>query len=226
MASRPVFFVQTIPPYYQEESVSFQYNAGFSSSQKRKNIQAISEAFTAKHRNARILEISSKSEDLLGVKLSAFNLRMSVGSIATTVEAAFQGGKVFQNGGPYTDLLSSSSYAAKKDSRLQSSGALVAFSINGTVFPLEPKTFFYDWLYVSALAENNELAEKICQYNAFTDIEFNPQKSINCQARSAAIFVSLAKLGFLKNALLSPTQFKQTVYGDDSAADQQISLFL
>lgn len=225
MASRPVFFVKTTPPYYQEELVSFLYNAGFSISQKRKNIHAINEAFCTKHRNAKLLEISSKSEDVLGIKLSAFNLRINVGSINTTVEAAFQSGKVFQNGGPYTDLLSASSYEAKKDPRIQSGGNQLAFNLNGMAFPLEPKTFFYDWLYVSALFENRELAEEICQYNAFTDIEFNPQKSINCQARSAAMFVSLAKLGLLKKALLSPEQFKQTVYEDDLITDQQISLF-
>ena len=41
------------------------------------------------------------------------------------------------------------------------------------------------------------LAEKILDYNVFTDIEFNHKKSINCQARAAAIFVSLSKRGIM-----------------------------
>ena len=62
MANRPVFFVRKEKPYYQEESVSFQFNPGFSIVQKQKNIRNIHDAFIAKHHNARMLEISSKSE--------------------------------------------------------------------------------------------------------------------------------------------------------------------
>ena len=41
------------------------------------------------------------------------------------------------------------------------------------------------------------MGEEIQNYNAFTDIEFNPEKSINCQARAAAIYVGIAKAGLL-----------------------------
>ena len=226
MASRPVFSVKNSPPFYQEELISFQFNAGFSISQKRKNIHAIHEAFCMKHRNARTLEISSKSDVVIGTKLSAFNLIITIGNVKTTVESAFQGGKVFQYGGPYSELLLAPSYTAKKDPRLLTSGDLQAFIVNGVVFPLEPKTFFYDWLYINALSQDDKLAEQVCEYNAFTDIEFNPNKSINCQARSAAIFVSLSKTNWLKEALFSPKQFKQIVYGEESImVNEQISLF-
>ena len=40
------------------------------------------------------------------------------------------------------------------------------------------------------------------QYEWFTDIEFNPQKSINCQARAVAIYVALQKTA-LFNSLKS-----------------------
>ena len=39
------------------------------------------------------------------------------------------------------------------------------------------------------------MIEELIDYDAFTDIEFNPQKSINCQAKSAALFVGLVKQG-------------------------------
>ena len=45
------------------------------------------------------------------------------------------------------------------------------------------------------------------KYWGFTDIEFNPQRSINCQARSAALFLSLMKRGELDEALQSPSAF-------------------
>ena len=36
------------------------------------------------------------------------------------------------------------------------------------------------------------------EFDAFTDIEFNPNKSLNCQARAAALFVAMKKLGRLE----------------------------
>ena len=226
MANRPVFVLKEEPPYYQEELVSFQFNPGFSIVQKQKNIRNIHEAFISKHNEAKILEISTKSEQPTGVQLSAFNLLISVGGIRTSVESAFQSSKVFECGGPYTEILIQPSYIAKKDPRLKTSGALKKFDLDGQEFPLEPKTFFYDWLYINAVNENRALAMSLCQFNAFTDIEFNPEKSINCQARSAAIFVSLSMSGKLEEALISPEHFKSTVYGlDTDAASQQLSLF-
>lgn len=61
--------------------------------------------------------------------------------------------------------------------------------------PLNPKTIFYDWLYINAVLENPLLAAELLKYNAFTDIEFNPEKSINCQAKAAALFVALSRKG-------------------------------
>lgn len=226
MANRPVFFVSKERPYYQEESVSFQFNPGFSIVQKQKNIRNIHDAFIEKHHNARMLEISSKSELTLGVQLSAFNLPISVDGASTTVESAFQSSKEFVFGGPYTDLLRQPSYIAKKDPRLSESGPLKQFMLGNQFFPLEPKTFFYDWLYINAVVQNAGLSDQLCQFNAFTDIEFNPEKSINCQARSAAIFVSLSKMGLLSSALESPESFRSIVYGtDQSKENQQLSLF-
>ncbi len=49
-------------------------------------------------------------------------------------------------------------------------------------------------------------------YDAFTDIEFNPQKSINCQAEAAAVYVSLRKQGLLEEALKNKDSFKEIVY--------------
>lgn len=226
MAQRPVFYVSTRIPYYREEMVTFQFSPGFAVVQKQKNIQEIHRAFIAKHRNARPLEISSKSETLLGVQLSAFNLHISINGTDTTVESAFQSSKVFRDGGPYTDLLYRLPYEAKKDPRLQESGPLTGFDFDGQVFPLWPRTFFYDWLYINAVHTNKDLMEKLCQYNCFTDIEFNPQKSINCQARSAAIYVSLNAANMIDEAVSSPREFKRIVYGEDSTPpEQQLSLF-
>jgi hypothetical protein len=130
------------------------------------------------------------------------------------LELAFQGSKVFEHGGPFTDLYLTADKAigqAKRDPRLQQSGRLVGFCFEGVEFPLEPKTAFYDWLYCSFLWDHREWATKLYAYAGFTDIEFNPQRSINCQARSAALFLSLMRRGELDSALHTPTAFIETL---------------
>ena len=61
---------------------------------------------------------------------------------------------------------------------------------------------------------NSKLKEKIVYYDAFTDIAFNPQKSINCQAEAAAVYVSLYRKNLLKAALKSKEDFLKIVYPD------------
>lgn len=55
------------------------------------------------------------------------------------------------------------------------------------------------------------------QFQGFTDIEFNPKKTINCQAYAAALFVSLSKRGILHNAIHSRDNFLACL------ANQQLS---
>jgi hypothetical protein len=145
-----------------------------------------------------LLEVSTKSDDALGRSLSAFNLEVGIApDRKAPIEVAYQGSKVFQFGGPFTDLLDGQPRDAKRDPRLRESGPLVAFHFGGLEFPLEPVTAFYDWLFLRAFARNLDLVEQLRSYTGFTDIEFNPEKSINCQARSCATAVTLARRGEL-----------------------------
>ena len=98
---------------------------------------------------------------------------------------------------PYTDLYDASSKDAKRDPRLKARGDLKGFFFEGEMLPLRPMTAFYDWLYISVLLHTPELAAKVLEYDAFTDIGYNPEKSLNCQARAAAMFVSLSRAGLL-----------------------------
>ncbi len=200
MAVRPVFRTRKIAPYFQLCDTEFVYNGGFAVSQKQKNILALHASYNRSFPDSRVLEISSKSLQALGVSLSAFNLMKYVPSLGKSipVENVFQGGKVFSGGGPYTDLYEGTPRAAKKDERLKTSGALTSFYFEEKNYPLMPKTAFYDWIYINALLENKELAAALSEYDAFTDIEFNPAKSLNCQARAAAVFVSLLREGLIE----------------------------
>ena len=78
-----------------------------------------------------------------------------------SVESAFQGSKVFENGGPFVDLLNKTSREAKQDDRIRNSGKLTSFTFFDETFPLEPKTYFYDWLYINALNSNADIKNKI-----------------------------------------------------------------
>lgn len=209
MAKRPVYVAQKNGHLaVDEKEVEFRWFSGMAKTQKQKSISSL-HASAEQLGISPILEISSKSEQELGVALSAFNLNITtkIQKRVFSVECAFQGSKVFQWGGPYTDLLDRTAREAKKDIRLKESGNLVGFSFFNKEFPLKPRTLFYDWLYVNALKQNERLAEDVLKYSGFTDIEFNPLRSINCQAFSAALFVSLSCSALLEDALESPEVF-------------------
>lgn len=199
MAQRPVFVPRKSKPYVNVFNPEFVWNSGLSAVQKKKNVAALHQAFLGRFPERKVLEISSKSEVGLGIYLSAFNLKKYVPELGKSVpvECVYQGSKVFSAGGPYTELYRGTSREAKKDVRLQSSGPMKSFRFDGRDFPLKPVTAFYDWLYINALMENPELAEALMAYDAFTDIEFNPDKSLNCQARAAAMFVALNREGLI-----------------------------
>ena len=209
MAQRPIFIPDTTgTSLVRTDHVNFQWHAGFAVSQKQKSIMELHEAANAIG-ISRILEISSKSCDPVGIALSAFNLTFLIAGFKRpiSVECAFQGSKVFEKGGPYVDILSKSSRGAKRDQRLQNSGRLQKFKFLGRSWLLEPQTAFYDWLYISALRVRPNLAAALDQYDAFTDIEFNENKSINCQAYSAALYISLRRRGQLDEATDTPDAF-------------------
>ncbi|WP_043301086.1 DarT1-associated NADAR antitoxin family protein [Burkholderia paludis] len=210
MAQRPIFIPNPEgPSLVRTVDVEFEWFPGLSVTQKQRSIDALHAAGRQAAGVADILEISSKSRAQLGVALSAFNLglRAPGRNDTTSVECAFQGSKVFENGGPYTDMLAMSSLDAKRDRRLRDSGRLVAFRFMNEDWPLEPRTAFYDWLFITALMQHPERASRLCAYSAFTDIEFNPARSINCQAYSAALFVALHARGKLTASGLDRNAF-------------------
>jgi hypothetical protein len=209
MAKRPIFVpILDGKRLVLERYVDFQWHSGFARTQKQKSIRELHEMAYSEYRVTNPIEISSKSETELGAKLSSFNLKFQTqrGRILT-VEAAFQGSKVFENGGPFIDIFNSSPIEAKRDQRLKTSGHLIKFQFFGVDWDLDPKTAFYDWLYINALMKNPELAEQVVHYDGFTDIEFNPEKSINCQARSAALFCALYHTDRLHEVLESKQAF-------------------
>lgn len=232
MAKRPVFIpvshggllVKTI-------FVEFNWHPGFAVKQKQRNISCLHDKAYLLGGISNILEVSSKSENELGVSLSAFNLKGKTKKYEEefTVETLFQSSKVFKFGGPYRDLLCKTSLEAKKDERIKESGTLIGFDLFGDIWELEPKTAFYDYIYIKTLLENKHLIDDILKYDAFTDIEFNPEKSINCQAYSVALFKALSLRCLLPRSVSNKKAFLDTIKNrpistssDDSSIQQNL----
>lgn len=224
MAIRPIFLPNTSGrALVTAKKVEFTWFAGMSLKQKQKSIEALHQA-AARLGIDRVLEISTKSTEQDGIALSAFNLGFTSQKNARqfTVESVFQGSKVFEHGGPYIDLYQTPSRDAKRDERLTTSGRLTRFNFFREDWPLEPLTAFYDWVYLNTLIKNPQLAATLTKFSAFSDIEFNPERSINCQAYSAALYCSLKERHLLEEALSSKERFL-AILGDTETAKRILS---
>jgi hypothetical protein len=201
MARRPVF----IPNYegsrlVEEQALEFTWSSGFAASQKKKNVAALHEA-AQKRGLSNVLEISSKSDEEVGRRLSAFSLKVEVDGLEYSLESVYQGSKVFEKCGPSTKIYDFEPREAKRFVRGLDCGRLIGFQFEGRRYPLSPKNAFYDWLYIRALAKHAEWIEKNISYDGYTDIEFNPEKQVNCQARAFAEYKSLAAQSQLDHAV-------------------------
>ncbi|MEP1208645.1 MAG: hypothetical protein ABJM29_19770 [Rhizobiaceae bacterium] len=211
MAERPIFIPTSEQDgYVKQLNFEIPWAGGFAIVQKQKNIRSL-------HRAAEqagytpLLEISSKSNVKAGRHLSAFHLRLPFENGSISLENAFQGSKIFEHGGPFIDLYCKEPREAKRDFRLKESGRLLGFRFEGIDFPLKPMTVFYDWLYLRAVYPHREWLmkrlTKQVKYAGFTDIEFNPAKSLNCQAKSCALFVALMRESKLESYMHSSEFF-------------------
>lgn len=214
MAKRPLFVPAPAGHLVEERIVEFEWFSGFAASQKRRCVESLHRSAATHLGASRVLEVSTKSANPLGVRLSAFNLSVEIDTQPQPIllEAAFQGSKVFGARGPFTHLYSlRSGRDVKRYMRQFSGDHLTGFRFDGRDWELTPKTAFYDWLYVRALGalaeRDGEIDDALVGFDAFTDIEFNPDKSINCQARSCALYVALLKNRSLRTATTDPTEF-------------------
>ena len=218
MAKRPIFIPEPDDGLVEERTVEFEWFPGFAVIQKQRSIESLHLSASTETNVSRMLEVSTKSTQLLGVQLSAFNLTIKMDGHRHPVllEAAFQGSKVFANQGPFTHLYSvQSGKEIKRFMNELPEDELTCFQFDGHQWALTPKTAFYDWLYVRALrglaASDDDLEDALLGYDAFTDIEFNPDKSVNCQARSCALYVALLENGILRDATADPESFVEVL---------------
>ncbi len=195
MAIRPIFVPRSpTGPLVEVVPLEISWHAGFAVSQKQKNIVSLHNAARAAGIFP-ILEISTKSFDEVGRRLSAFSLKIEVSGQMKTLESVYQSSKVFSVSGQHEYLMDLTPSAAKKEVREFGVGEIVAFRFMGRDFPTEPKNAFYDWLYLRAIAPHESWIKANLEYAAYSDIEFTPNKSINCQGRAVAEFHALSMRG-------------------------------
>jgi hypothetical protein len=211
---------------FEEETIDFEWFLGMSPKQTQKS--SLSMLAKLKEKGKKPMEVSRSSEDAeFGVQLSAFNLTLKghkVENIFQAYKVMTDGGPYFDllrvepkfakndcriqihntktrkpcqtNKVKYTkDFYEEEAICkyckTRKERQLKSFGSKVEW-------PLEPKSMFYDAVYIMGLIENKELSDKLIDYDAFTDIQFNQKDEyatkkgpFNCQARSCAIFSTL-----------------------------------
>lgn len=203
MTSRPIFIPCTDRIGVKVIDVSFDWNRGLALSQMRKNVHALHQAAIACRCCIKPLEISSRSEVACGNSLSAFNLTRSSRRGAMSVESIYQGSKVFPNGvGPFPEMYTKNPKEVRDFVKKVSDGMpIIGFSTGKTSWPCEPTRLFYDWVYCKTLYSNQELVSEASCYDAYTDIAFNPKKSVNCQAYAIALYMSMKAHGALDTAL-------------------------
>lgn len=209
-ATRPIFIPHKDGIGIMEKNITFDWHMGMTAAVRKRSICSLHEKAKALGFN-NILEASSKSEQSIGIRLSAFFLKNEDG---IPIENLFQSSKVFKNGGPFSDLLLKMPRDAKRDERLRQHGEMTKFTYNDKDFPIEPKSLFYDWLYIKTLfdsSNNTELKEELVNshFDAFSDIEFNPKKSFSCQARTLALAVSLYQNESIKDFIQNPEKIAQ-----------------
>ena len=89
------------------------------------------------------------------------------------------------------------------------------FKYKNEIFELnsckKSQTLFYDYIYFRAVQETlsqNEI-KQILHFDIFTDIEFNHKKSLNCQARSCALYHYVLRHDKIKHYLQCKNNFEK-----------------
>lgn len=175
MAVRPIFIStgKLDNPFY-EEDVNFKWISGCSYNNKCRTRDSLEEEIEKIYDVDKWLEISTVSDKDIGKKLSALNLMLTLSnSNSYPVEKIYQSSKVYED------------------------GKITSFKFKSTEFENNPYGMYYDYIYMLALYQHKDYHQLIKDYNLFTDIFFNPKKSLNTQARAIAIFKTLYNNDYL-----------------------------
>lgn len=192
-----------------EKEATFDFFSGFAITQKQKSITSFHDKIKLlEGDDVHILEVSRKSDNNLGISLSAFNLRYN----KYTVESVYQSSKVFNNKIQLKHLLYAEPLEAKREANeYQKNNELYIthFNFLGENISIVPGSLFYDYLYIKAIMQDPHLSARLLNYDCFTDIEFNHKIQFSSQARSCAIFVYLSRNMLIESYTKSVDDFRK-----------------
>lgn len=180
MASRNFWYVNSKSNCVNKCIIEFKWEPGLSISQKRRSCNNLMCKLNYVG-NFSPLDISSASTEKLGVALSAFNLMWR----GKPLECWYQGSKIYSIAGAMHKLYNATSMEAKQSMKASNLGKLIGFNLEGVEYPTEPRTAFYDWIYLYAMLENYGQGLDLSQYDTFTDVQATLDVDA-CQARTVA----------------------------------------
>lgn len=222
-ATRPVFMPGNDQgPAVHAHLVRFEWFPGLALAQRQRCIFSLHQGAAARIEGLeRILEVSTRSRLALGRRLSAFNLALILpGFGAVTVENAYQCAKVYDDAGPFPELLDQPPAHARKALAAHTDKPLRGFRLLEQACPVQPTTLFYDWLYARALCRQPALLRAASRFQAFTDIAFNPARSSACQAMALARVLWLFQRDRLASAMACPQAFRDLAHDHESETRQ------
>ena len=185
MAIRPIYIsTGNINNPFIQDDIYFKWISGYSYINKCKRRDSLKQEIEKLYDIKKWLEVSTISDKDIGKKLSALNLMITLSNNSKySVENIYQCSKVYEN------------------------NHIVSFKFKNTEFENTPYGMYYDYIYMVALFQNKEYHKLINNYYLFTDLFFNPNKSLNTQARAVAIFKSLYDNNYL-DILKDVNEFK------------------
>lgn len=229
MANRPVFIQTNRTPYVATQNIEFQWIMGMVKSQARKRVISLHSA-AATQGLSNVLEISTASNCDLGIRLSAFNLPVTINFGSETepniqthsVETIYQSSKVGSHKGntvgPHPEWLGLEGKEVKAKIKATKMDRINLYRYGQNAWPANPPESFFTWVYINGLIQEEGLIEKLAEYDGFTDIYFNPKKTNNCQARAAAQAVSMYQSGQLQEIMATRTSYLQFAKDNPSGA--------
>lgn len=179
---------------FVKQFIDFKWVFGVSDIQKCKRVKSFSEAISNVYDISRWLEISNSSDKEIGVSLSNLTLRSKF-STFDTIENVCQEARRFSF--DFDDY----------------------FEFNNYIFEGSSSDMFYDYVYMYAIIQNDYLANELCQFDIFSNIEFGTDKLFGTPARAAAIFKSLCDNNHL-DIIMEPEKFKDYYKSLDGINEQ------
>ena len=156
--------------------------------------------------NLRVLEISSRSQQPLGRRLSAMFLKDA--DSGKPVESVYQASKCYGNeGGPAERVLDNGFDAKQLDRDRCKTGRLRGFEQKDMFWPANTGTQFYDRLWMRGAREADVGAT---DFDAYTDMFHRRGKALACQARTMAMMQGMIRADRL-DTIDDPMRFSETM---------------